>query len=126
MEWSKEKYEANMLKPLDEMTSRFGMNLYGGFILAVDHGQIRAEVYKKGKWFYCFLNLLVPWSDAGWVRSGKCYTAEEAVADAVQKAGYEVTDVPTPWWANSSGSVWLTRIGQEFGDNFRLFSFGRV
>lgn len=122
MEWNEEKYNANMLESLDEMTSRFSKNLYGGFILAVDGGHIRAEVYKKGKFFYCFLNLLVPWSDAGWVRSGKRYDAQDAVVDALHKAGYDYE--PEHGWCD--GGTMLCAIGQEFGDGYRIFSFGRL
>ena len=65
MEYSNETFKANLLAYKDD--DRSGLTLYGGYILAVDEGHIRVEVYRKGRYFYCYLNHLVPWGDPGWV-----------------------------------------------------------
>lgn len=120
MEFDIEKFRENKLATIAEMETRFGKNLYGGYILAVDCGHIRAEVYKKGHYFYCFLNHLVDWGDPGWVRSGRCHTAEMAITDAILKAGYSHEELK--WYDH--GRLWLELIGREFGDNYRIFNFG--
>ena len=122
MEFDIEKFRENRLTNIAEIETSFAKNLRGGYILAVDCGHIRAEVYKKGRYFYCFLNHLVNWCDPGWVRSGKRYDAQDAVVDALHKAGYDYE--PEHGWCD--GGTMLCAIGQEFGDDYRIFSFGRL
>lgn len=116
MEWNEETYMANTLDKLDELESLQG-KLYAGYILAMDKGHIRAEVYKKGHRYVCFVYHSVPYCTPRWVRSGKCYAAQESIVDALAKAGYDCDKCHYGWDA-------LRQIGQEFGDNFRLYTFG--
>lgn len=118
MTYSNAIFKANQLAYKDD--DRSGLTLYGGYILAVDEGHIRVEVYKKGRYFYCYLNHLMPWGDPGWVRSKKCYSFNEAVDTALMEAGY--FDIELDRYVD--GYLWLTAIGREFGDNYRIFSFG--
>ena len=118
MEYSNETFKANLLAYKDD--DRSGLALYGGYILAVDEGHIRVEVYKKGRYFYCYLNHLMPWGDPGWVVSDKCCSFSEAVTHAILKAGYSHPEIDK----FNAGYRWLTTIGREFGDNYRIFSFG--
>ena len=120
IEFDNDKFVKSKLYTLDEMERRFKGKLYGGYILAVDKGTIRAEVYHKGSVFYCFLWHAVPWSDTGWVRSGKCSTAEWAITDAILKAGYSHEELKY----YDHGRLWLECIGRELGDNYRIFNFG--
>ena len=120
IEYDNDKFNTNRLVTCAEMEKRFRNNLYGGYILAVDKGTIRAEVYKKGNYFWCFLWQGVPWGDPGWIRSGKCHTAELAITDAILKAGYSHEELKY----YDHGRLWLEFIGREFGDTFRIFNFG--
>ncbi len=119
IEFDGEKFLKNKLVSLNEIKSS---SLYGGYILACDIGHINAEVYRKGKYFVCLLHQVVPWSEVGWVCSGKCNSAEEAVTDAILKAGYSSDELH--WY--DGGWVWLRNIGLEFGDTRKIYNFGRM
>ena len=126
MEWSKEKYEANKLGNIAELDKLKG-KLYAGYILAMDGGHIRAEVYRKGRKgsysFVCFLHHFSSWdNNPGWFRSGRCYSAQDAVVDALHKAGYNYEPEHGCGWCD--GDMMLRAIGQESGGGFKIYNFG--
>lgn len=119
MDWEENKFMENRLIDLSEMDKLKG-KLYAGYILALDgDGHIRADVYKRGDSFVCFLHHAV--ASMGrpcWFRSGRCYGAQHAVVDALQHAGYSYDGPQNDGWEM------LRRIGIESGGKFHIYNFG--
>ena len=124
MKYDAEKAKENRLADISEVAK---LTLYGGYVFTTLDSAIRAEVYKRGRGYYCFLWDGVCPGQCGWFRSDKCYSPENAVADALHKAGYSFDDdVPSPPWWDNEGRMCLEHIGKSLGVPYRIISIGRL
>lgn len=107
-----------------EVGAFYTRNLHGGYILGTHDGHLRLEVYKRGQQFQAILHQIVGWdNEIGWIIGEPHLYIGMALESVFNRAGYSSS---SDGWDGWDGWQWLTHIGDEFSDGYKIYNFGRL